>query len=74
MTIRAQLDPLIRGIGIAETARRSGVHPVTISRYLAGRADVTGALAERLAAAVGARLVVENPRRAPLPRNSQEHA
>lgn len=53
MTTREQLAARIEAAGItpAELARRSGVHPTVISRYLRGHRDVyTGTLDKLLAA------------------------
>lgn len=55
--LRSQLAPLIRAVGVSKVARRSGIHRVTIQRYLAGTADMTGSALERVAHVVGVTLV-----------------
>lgn len=56
--IREQLEPLIRAAGVREVARRSGVPQPRLSEWLNGRANLTVARAEAVAAAVGAEVRV----------------
>ncbi len=59
-TIKAQLEPLIRELGIRETSRRTGIAPIKISSWLNGRRnrEMSSAQVEALAAAVGCRWVL----------------
>lgn len=62
-SIRDQLEPLIRAAGVREVARRAGIPQPRLSEWLNGRANLTVARAEAVAAAVGAtiRVRVKSP-------------
>jgi transcriptional regulator with XRE-family HTH domain len=57
-TIHAQLAPLVTAAGVTATADRAGVHRVTLSRWVHGHADLTGAKLEAVAKAVGCTIEV----------------
>lgn len=57
-SVRDQLEPLIRAAGVREVARRAGIPQPRLSEWLNGRANLTVARAEVLAAAVGAEVRV----------------
>ena len=57
-SVRDQLEPLIRAAGVREVARRSGIPQPRLSEWLNGRANLTVARAEAVAAAVGATIRV----------------
>lgn len=58
-TLREQLEPLIRKAKIARVAEASGVHATRISDWLAGRRDIRVQTLERLAKAVGVRMIAD---------------
>ncbi|GMV72858.1 MAG: hypothetical protein AMXMBFR77_26950 [Phycisphaerales bacterium] len=52
-SLREQIEPFVREIGLREVARRSGVPNTRISEWLSGRRDMYGHRIDAIAAACG---------------------
>lgn len=52
-TIREQLEPIIREVGVNEVARRAGIPPARLYDWFAGRRDLYAERLEAVAEAVG---------------------
>lgn len=59
MTIKEQLEPIIRRVGIREVARRAGMSHVTLHQWFSGKQRMSDEQLERIAQAVGHRLVLK---------------
>lgn len=60
--LRADLEPLIREVGVSEVARRAGMQSPSISAWLAGRRSMGVDNLAAVAAAVGYDLVLRRRR------------
>jgi hypothetical protein len=61
--IREQLIPMIRENGLSRCAEAIGIHPQSLSAYMAGRRELPVKHIEAIIATLGATLIIKPPRR-----------
>lgn len=71
MTLRDDLEPLIRARGLREVSRQTGIHASAISRWLHGTRRMSDEALELIAQVIGVEIAISPKTRSPEQENKQ---